>query len=224
MNAVLTMGVAAAVVAGLGIGWVMGAPHDAKPPSAADIRDERAHQAAGMAREADAAQASARNGAVVAQAGQELVASFHRAVHHSGEPAGADPDTVDDGHNTMKMFGTQLTIATPRSGPLSAPTYLPDWAPPYPGAALTAKVVQRKDGQVIGRSTDYETNDDFDKIVNFYDSFYASKGMPPKRVFVSRNGKTYHFDDQGAHQEAVILKGHPGGRDVAISIVQVAAR
>jgi hypothetical protein len=71
-----------------------------------------------------------------------------------------DPDTVRTKNNTIKMGDSQVTTALASADrPLAPPTYLPEWAPVYPGAELKSKVVQRRadrssaEGRPIRRAT-----------------------------------------------------------------------
>src|SRR5688572_31266903 len=104
-----------------------------------------------------------------------------------GSPA--DPDTVRTKENTVQMGDTELTtVSATADRPLTPPTYLPEWAPIYPGAVLESKMVQRSGGGIIGRGTTYGTRDSFRDVVRFYDDYYRQHGIAPTAAHEARYG------------------------------------
>lgn len=206
MKAVLAVGVAATVAVGLGIGWVVSAPASAASGDGAP------------------AKGSGKPAMSVGGVAAESMAVLGGLVGGGG--GGPDPDTVPNERNTIRMFGSEVTIAQGRGGHLSPARYLPDWAPVYPGAELRQKLVQRKDGHVIGRGTEFSTDDGFDQVVKFYDDYFAAKGITPKKVLPGKYGKVYVFDQGQSYQSMLNLQNLGAGGDrrvVHIAVAQAAA-
>lgn len=139
-----------------------------------------------------------------------------------------DPDTVRTKDNTFTMGDSEVTtVRASADRPLSPPTYLPEWAPVYPGAKLDSKTVQRTGGGIVGRGTTYSTRDPFAEVVRFYDSYYRDREITPTQSFTARFGRLYTFDIANGYQSLVNIQNlgsSESGRIVNVTIAQTASR
>ena len=128
-----------------------------------------------------------------------------------------DPDTDSAGQVTNFGNGS-LTFAVPRSGVFTDPTYLPDWAPQYPGSKVRSKLVQRDADGVIGRGTDLETNAPFGDVVDFYADAIARSGRTPVLRNRVKTVASFVFEQANGYNNSIIIRELTGGEPAKVTI------
>lgn len=138
------------------------------------------------------------------------------------EPNGTagDPDTDWAGAKAVSTGNGSVTFGMPRDGArYSDPTYLPAWAPQYPGAAVMSKLVQRDAQGVIGRGTEFTTSDPYDKVVAFYADAVKRSGREPIAVTNTAQMAAYVFPAEKGYNSSIIVRTAGGGSAAKVSIV-----
>lgn len=100
----------------------------------------------------------------------------------------ADPDLVKG--------GLCLHRGVLEEHPTAAPTFLPAWAVPYPGARLQLKFLQcGVDNKPLRASAQYHSDSKFSEVASYIEAELRRKDIPIIRIFRAAHGIIFELEE-----------------------------